>query len=87
LEGAAIIGEESTGGGSSEAADLAPSSDGTQVTFRLRGGAAEIQLGVANFTVPLVGSGERPRRRIEEAAGSVLSSGGGTQGGGRGAAR
>jgi hypothetical protein len=66
---------------------LSPSGDGAQVTFRRRGGVAEVWLGVANFTAPLVGSGERPRRRIEAAAGSVLSGGGGTQGGGSGAAR
>jgi hypothetical protein len=87
LEGVAGIGEESTGGASSEAADSAPSGDGAQVTFRRRGGAAEVRLGIANFTAPLVGSGERPWRRIEAEAGSVLSGGGGMQGGGRGATR
>jgi hypothetical protein len=87
LEGAAGIRDESTGGASSEAVDSAPSGDSAQVTFRRRGGAAEVRLGVANSTTPLVGSGECPRRQIEAAAGSVLSGGGGTQGGGRGAAR
>jgi hypothetical protein len=47
---------------------LGPSSDGAHVAFRRRGGAADVRLGVANFTASLIGSGERPRRRTEAAA-------------------
>jgi hypothetical protein len=78
LEGAVGIGEESTGGARSEAADSAPSGDGAQVIFRQRGGAEEVQRDTAELLVVLARVEGRRKPQIVGGGGELDTGGGGT---------